>query len=211
MILKEGDPVRTFVAKEDYQYYAFRATEPDTDVTFVVTSFGGDPDLYIGCDLSMTHDDEGLPSRTNYVNKSQLDGTDIFTTNHSLSTACNHNGPATFYAAIYGYNRVSYSIMALQKNTSVTLVDGQAQTGYVREDETQLYEFHLDATHKRESIEITLSGDFGDPDLYITTDGSEPSKKNNTTCSFKSEAQEGTFLFVYIYVYIYIYSNKNSN
>lgn len=40
-----------------------RADVPNTDITFAITSFGGDPDLFVACQLEMTHDDNGWPSR----------------------------------------------------------------------------------------------------------------------------------------------------
>ena len=61
--LEEGEAYRGVVDKHDYEYYQFRADVPNADITFAITSFGGDPDLFVACRLEMTHDDNGWPSR----------------------------------------------------------------------------------------------------------------------------------------------------
>ena len=113
-------------------------------------------------------------------------GLDILTTKHTDTKACNHNGPATFYLAVYGYKNSSYSITAVQANSSVVLRDGQSQRGYVHHGDYNYYELHLGYEKEDEALEISINPDFGDPDLYITTDGRKPSRYTTGGCIFSS-------------------------
>ena len=60
LMLQAGSAVNDFVEKNQFSYYRFTLSESHKDLTFIVTPFSGDPDIYV----STTYP---YPNRTHYT------------------------------------------------------------------------------------------------------------------------------------------------
>ena len=167
LMLQAGSAVNDFVEKNQYSYYRFSLMQSNKDLTFVVTPFSGDPDIYISTKYS-------YPNRTHYTWSHRSRGRDAITIAESDSKACHvsqrsdEGGMCDYFIAVHGYGAVAtYTIMAyLHDNTPKILQRGIPQSGHANQTESQYYQFVI--TDKKENIVITLTPeDDGDPDLYI--------------------------------------------
>jgi hypothetical protein len=167
LMLQAGSAVNDFVEKDQYSYYRFSLMQSNKDVTFVVTPFSGDPDIYVSTKYS-------YPNRTHNTWAHRRRGRDAITIAESDPKACHvqrqsdEGGMCDYFIAVHGYGAVAtYTIMAyLHDNTPKILQRGIPQSGHANQTESQYYQFVI--TNKKENIVVTVTPeDDGDPDLYI--------------------------------------------
>ena len=165
LMLQAGSAVNDFVEKNQFSYYRFTLSQSHKDLTFVVTPFSGDPDIYV----STTYP---YPNRTHYTWSHRSRGRDAVTITESDPRACHvqfhETGTCDYFIAVHGYGAVAtYTIMAyLHDNTPKILQRGIPQSGHANQTESQYYQFTI--TDKKENIVLTLTPeDDGDPDLYV--------------------------------------------
>lgn len=85
-------------------------------------------------------------------------------------------GSCVLYIAVYGMEATSYALTATldQSFTSPTrLLPGIPIMGFVNMTQYRYYSAHV-MTSPTDPITITVTPASGDPDMYVTTDGSEP-------------------------------------
>ena len=154
LMLQAGSAVNDFVEKDQFSYYRFTLSQSHKDLTFVVTPFSGDPDIYV----STTYP---YPNRTHYTWSHRSRGRDAVTITESDPRACHtqfhETGTCDYFIAVHGYGAVAtYTIMAyLHDNTPKILQRGIPQSGHANQTESQYYQFTI--TDKKENIVLTLT------------------------------------------------------
>lgn len=167
--LQDGVPVRDFVQKGRYEYFMVSVLEAHRDLTISVTPFTGDPDLYV----SLTP----FPNTTSYTWSHRSYGTDTVTIPYASEGSClpEEEGECRYYISVYGFVNSSFSITAsLNSDLPVRLISGIPQTSFV--NQTMMKQFIYRLVDHGQSVEITLSPRYGDPDLFVTTDGKKPTR-----------------------------------
>lgn len=171
------------VARGAYVYFSISAAYVTSPVIVDVTPLSGDPDLFVACSGNPTGDDSGSPSISNNIAKADAWGEDSITL---TPNACG----TLFYVAVLGsFGNATFTIVAApQQGGSVVLIDGQPQSGLVPIGTTNLYNFSVPAG-AIPNVTFSVTPSFGDPDLYITMDGSVPSPTN---WNYRANSQFGS-------------------
>ena len=168
--LSNGVPMYGTVAKNEFQYYVFHADEPNALLQFALTPYSGDPDIYI----STTNPN---PTTRNFTWASMGIGRDVI----EISVEDHHycQPPCNYYIGVTSYGEnASYTITASQGEYTVTqLVDGEPQMGYLGAGSTDQFFYY--APVGTQVITVTLSSLFGDADLYVKLNDTEPPGPNN--------------------------------
>lgn len=175
--LQEGVPMMEMVGRGEYEYFQIFVPDPTQDVIIDVTPFNGDPDLFVSCTLNNTGDDYGTPSRWHNDFRSMYFGADTIVIHANDPAACSFGEGGTYYVAVYGYQNTTFSILATYSNSTRTLVDGEPQAGLVEAGTYVQYMMYIGNTEFTD-VTITLTASHGDPDLYVTTDGTRPTMIN---------------------------------
>lgn len=175
--LQNGVPQREHVETGKWQYFSIRVDNPDNALSIVVTPFTGDPDLYV------SHYTQ-RPNETSYEKQSSRYGAD--------SVDFEPAAVATYYIGVKAYTNSTFSIVAVitpagGNDTSVVtrLLDGEPQQGVVRKDHYHYYRIQIEEGH--EDLMFVLTRNYGDPDIYITADGSFPTRNHYTWSSLSTE------------------------
>lgn len=176
--LVDGSPAFDTVGRQQYRYYSFYVSNNSLDVTVDLTPLSGDADVFVSCNGTVTGDDSGEPSRLNYIWSSQLWGEDTITIMHTDNNSCSSSATGgTYYIAAYGFSNSSYTIVAgVDDGLPTRLSIGQPQSGQVYRGAPQLYFVSKPAGSA--NLTIAVSPSYGDPDVYVTLDGSTPSLTN---------------------------------
>jgi hypothetical protein len=132
--LANGVPIRGQVGTTNYEYYKYSLSEPNVDITFSLTPFNGDADLFVAM-APVYH-----PRSTNFTWMAAAYGEDTLTVqSQEFSSSCMPN-PATgkhcdFFLGVYGFVNASYSLMVSMDTgfqNPITLIDGQPQAGSIQ-------------------------------------------------------------------------------
>lgn len=163
--LQTGIPVTSNVARHEFDYFKYFATTPGEDLTFVMTMVSGDSDLFIGLDF--------LPNKTHFTYSSQTFGSD--------AVAVEDAPIGTYFVGAYGFSNSTFTVTVFESNDNIPrppalLVNGVPQTNVLNREHYSQYYFQL--TEAGEEVVITVTRRVGDPDIYVTLDGSVPSKTN---------------------------------
>jgi hypothetical protein len=164
LLLINGVPQRGIVDSRDYAYYRYILTQPNVDVTFSLTPFNGDADLFVAM-APILH-----PSSSNFSWLSTAYGDDTLTIQSTeYSHTCVPN-PATakhcdFYIGVYGFINTSYTLTASMDTgfeNPVALLDGQPQAGHVAAGKYTYYRYKVAVANTSipSSITFTLTVKF---------------------------------------------------
>jgi len=178
------------------------------DLTIQVTAFTGDPDLYVSR-YPVTR-----PNVTTATWIRRSYGDDFVTIMYGTP----HSGPGRYFIGVYGYSNTSYSVLAtMHAYMPIVLVDGIPQTGFVNRSVSAMYAFYLPPFknalvgtshrffshrfsppvfcllfHLTPSLhsQVSLSPLSGDPDLYISLNGSRPSPTSHDYSSLHAAGND---------------------
>ncbi len=140
-------------------------------VTFTVTPLTGDPDIFVST-LSTV-------DRNNYMWASTNAGADIVAIDYTDADYI----MGTYYVSVYAFSESSFSVLAslhdlsgvdTSVGTVTTLLDGVPQAGLMQGGQMQFFSFAFGSG----DLTITVTPQYGDPDLYVTVDGTMPSVDN---------------------------------
>ena len=185
MTLSSGWPVRREVTMGEYDYYRSWVWSGTQDLTFTLTSFYGDADLYVS-------ETNVLPSSTNFK-WSAASGwrDDTLVIQASQVTSCapdNQRGvECELFLAVKGFTNASYSL-TLEYSTSdpVALSAGVPHQSFVN---TSKYEYYkIFPPSPASTVYITVTPAYGDPDLYVSVDGT---RAGRTHYDYASTALHG--------------------
>jgi hypothetical protein len=165
IVLRNGVPVTEWVGEQDWEYFTFTVDQADTTLRVSITPSSGDPDLYISMGVT--------PTRTEYDWDSIAYGADAITIPSAEQ--------GVYVIGVYGWRNSSYTILAVMETSegdcqSTTLIAGNPQNALLTQGEYHCYSITLNQQYTDLTISVTRI--VGDPDIYVTTDGSEPSRDN---------------------------------
>lgn len=162
--LQDGIPVQTYLPKGEYGKFLFGCERAGVEVSIDLTTISGDADLYVH--------DAHFPNRTDSKYSSAIPGSDVVSIPNSK--------PTTYFISVYAFSNSTFTLTAYvqaDNSTQATmLVGGVPQNGIVANRKYKYYSFHVSGVHQ--NLEISVSRFTGDPDLYVTNNGSQPSKTN---------------------------------
>lgn len=163
--LQPGVAVLDHVDAGTYDYFSFTVNaDLNQAIRFTVTPLAGDADMYVSTAISH-------PNASSYMWKSDDFGSDTISieTNKDF-TAC---VGCTYFISIYGFGDATYSLVAQTESTIGRIVDGVPISDHVDLFKWNYYTF---TNHYGigKDLKITSTPSSGDPDLYITLDGSQP-------------------------------------
>jgi hypothetical protein len=181
----------------DINYYSFPAPTASSTVTFAITPFAGDPDLFVSSSLKGSQKPSPLDP-TSYCWSSQTEGRDVVEIFPGDTTGCYCGATpstCTYYASVVGFPpaQAVYTIVASENsNTVYNLVDGVPQVGLIPQGSSDQYSYEVPVTSTTPSgprnIAISLTPFAGDSDLYVTLDNSPPTPFNY---AYKSNEESG--------------------
>ena len=80
---------------------------------------------------------------------------------------------ASLFIGVFGYKNASFSIVGIQRSDARTrLADGQPQRVELGRQEWAYFSFSVSDTAR--SFELTIDAESGDPDVYVSADGTTP-------------------------------------
>jgi hypothetical protein len=165
IVAVEGEPVRDFISARMYHYFKFYDNHPEDDVIINVDPVSGDPDIFVGCDLLITGNDTGYPSRLagHSTFTSQRLGADTITVPKNAANRCTKG---VYYVGIYAFSRAEYSLTAMHAGGPVVLSDGIQVITSLLGTTGQLYTFRVGP--QREELTVKLTSLVGDADLFVS-------------------------------------------
>ncbi|EFC40418.1 predicted protein [Naegleria gruberi] len=137
--------------------FIFTATLLDTEtVSFIVTPFSGDADLFIA--------NKPQASESNFVYASRNHGFDIV----SFTKGDPKYFPGPYYIGVCGLNDgiTEFSIIASTSNNPIKLKDGQPQLMTTKTLDYSYFTFDLEGS---DDFTVTVTPLTGDPDAYLST------------------------------------------
>ena len=197
LMLQNGQSMHEKVSENKYEY--FKIIQPvGLDLHVGVTTYAGDPDLYISCDLNATGTALGSPSIQHFKWKSKSSGNDVITISANQGCA---DGQNTVYAAVYGYKDSVFAISAIAGNDTVLeLEDGRPIEWIV--ERFKFSQFTISTADygtgaNRPELNIEMTPQNADLDLYVLVcekvdvmDCPAPSLTEYTYKSVKAEGSE---------------------
>jgi hypothetical protein len=156
--LTEGVPQADTVARGEMKYFEFPLSQLTTaeDLSIVVTSLGGDPDLYVS--LTNAHPNRTIPSSYDY-------SATIYGGDTVVVSATRIQGLAgMIYIGVFGYRAATFTV-TVSGNNPITLADGVPQYGFVAGGGTRYYTLQTGLT--THDITITATPRDGDVDIYV--------------------------------------------
>jgi hypothetical protein len=97
----------------------------------------------------------------------------------------NDGNECQVYIGVYGFRNSSYSIVARMDggfNSPLWLIDGTPQTTLVRAKTYTYFAVSLNVRYGT-TYSFNINPIYGDPDMYVTTDGSQPGADNKNFTS----------------------------
>lgn len=168
--LQEGVQYADDVDEGAYKYYSFPVHEAHEDISIKLTTFSGDPDLYLSI-----HPNNTKPDRDNYDFLSSAFGGEVMTLNweQGLSDVCPKQAEYTsdpqlcmLYIGVYGYKQASYTIKVItRKDIPELMVEGFPVTGQINETQFDYYYIYLGVNSP---VTIAMESLSGDPDLFVS-------------------------------------------
>jgi hypothetical protein len=172
--LVSGIPATSWTSQNTYKYFQVTMPLYLGALTVTVTPFNGDPDLYMSISTQE-------PTNQDYDWVSMAYGADHLTVDYTMDNF----QTGEYYIGVYGWTNTSFTITAMITDLSevdttpgqmTTLFDGVPQTGLLTaSSDMHYYTFFLG---DEGNLTVTVTPQYGDPDLYITTDGTIPSPDN---------------------------------
>eukprot|EP00499_Haloplacidia_sp_CaronLabIsolate_P003203 CAMPEP_0196770370 /NCGR_PEP_ID=MMETSP1104-20130614/1097_1 /TAXON_ID=33652 /ORGANISM="Cafeteria sp., Strain Caron Lab Isolate" /LENGTH=2418 /DNA_ID=CAMNT_0042140481 /DNA_START=96 /DNA_END=7352 /DNA_ORIENTATION=+ len=179
--LTDGVPMIEDADAGQYEYFMVRVENSSHPVVIDLTPFNGEPDLYVACSVNATGDDSGTPSRVNYAFKKDTDARDTLTIDPSDDKYCFPDSATgrSFFIAVYARETTTFSITAsVDPEAEVVLSPGVPQQGLVNEHEYRRYRIYI-PDEINEAITLSLTPNYGDPDLYASLSHSERQQDPN--------------------------------
>lgn len=165
--LQPGVSISDHVSKGEVDYFSFFFNGADQILKIILTTFSGDPDMYVS--TSLNHPGPGEGESTWF---SHDFGSDILridpTVDTSACTGC------IYYIAIVGSRDASYSLLVNLEATATHLIDGRPMLDSVPFLTWNYYIFSNFYGSTRD-LKLTMSPSNGNADVYVTVDGSKPS------------------------------------
>jgi len=178
-MLTPGVPVSATLRAGEYDYFEVLVDSLAQDLTVTVTSFIGDPDLY------MSHVEQ-RPTLANFV-ASQGDRQARSTSSDSITIPKSELVIGTYYIGVQGWTNSSFSIVA-HFDSPVFLSDGVATEGTVAHEAARFYTFAL-LEHQNDCT-VTLSPTSGHAYLYVSA-GRQPVLDDMASIDWSSNHPEG--------------------
>lgn len=167
--LQEGVQFVDDVNEGNYKFYSFPVHESHEDISIKVTTFSGDPDLYLSVNPNNTR-----PDRDHHDFASNAFGGEVMTLNweQGLRDTCPKREDYSsdpqlcmLYIAVFGYRNASYTIkVTARKDIPELLVEGFPVTGQI--NETQ-YDYYFSYFRTSSPVSIVMEALNGDPDLFV--------------------------------------------
>ena len=164
----------SWASEDTYKYYQFTNPLSEGAITITVTPFSGDPDLYVSTSTP-------TPTMQDYEWSAMAYGADHITLDYTVDGYV----IGEYYIGVYAWTNTSFTITVTQTDLSqvdtadgqtTTLFDGTPQTGLLTHpDDMHYYSFHVGDSG---SLSVSVTPLYGDPDVYITNDGTTPSPTN---------------------------------
>jgi len=165
-ILRDNLPFSEQLNVGQSAFFKYNLLSADCSLTVAVTSISGDPDLFI----SMT---EQHPSASSYQWRSANFGNDTISITRPAQMG-------TYYISVVAWRATLFTLVASSKCGDginyISLPDGVPLQGTLVERGVAYYRYI--ASNRYSDIVFSLSRSYGDPDLYITIDGSTPNTTN---------------------------------
>lgn len=164
--LQEGVPVQSFNSEKRYQYYSYHCDQKDVEVAIILTTITGDSDLYVST--------KGYGNNTDAEFSSAQFGSDAIATINK--------GPTTYYISVFTFLNSTYTVTVYVNYPNSTaettlLVSGVPQNGFLDPKTYKYYTIHVTGEHK--DLQISTTRFVGDPDLYVSKDGTDPTKEKS--------------------------------
>lgn len=181
--LQDGIAQRAMVAEGTYEYFIFELTNPKAELSFTTTPITGDPDLFVSA--TVTH-----PTREEATWRGMSFGGDAVHIDYTDKDYI----VGTYYVSVFAWANTTFTIMASVADLSNAddsnsddivpydhpLINGVPQTGILQDKTSKAYyAITVPASTDVESLTLTISASVGDPDVFVTIDGSLPSRTNN--------------------------------
>lgn len=132
--LTEGAVLYDHISQDTYHYYRFTDLQQPLEgamhsLVFDASPVTGDSDLYVGCDVVPSGDDDGYPSKTlshfNYSSASYSEDVVTISPLASNPKSClSLRGSNTYFLAVYGFTDTIVHIAAAHENGIKTLTEG---------------------------------------------------------------------------------------
>ena len=138
--LQAGVPFRDNVGAGEWEYFMFTNPDPSVDITFTLTSFSGDPDMYISATNPRPDNHLG-----NYTWRSQSIDYDRITIAATSANACKAAN-CHYYVGIVGFGGAASFQLLVNMHTNsppTQLIRGQPQRGHVDFRELHFYSFQV--------------------------------------------------------------------
>lgn len=180
--LRDGVPQQDTVREGEYQYYRLEVERYHADVVITATSFFGDADLFVSTTVprpNMTASGHTWASRAYQHDRVVLQFSDIADCEAAAANGVG-TGACSVFIAVYGFANASYAITASVSDDfgrPTHLLAGVPQSGYVNESRYAYYQVLANAAPDSR-LSVTVTPSFGDPDLYATTDNSQPGTRH---------------------------------
>ena len=166
LILQDGQSINGEIKAKKYDYYQIEIDDLEKDFTISLTSFSGDPDLYI----SLNNNFGSIrPTKSNYTWYSNHYGSDLITiSHHDPKRKCNISInliQCIYIIAIYGYRNSIYSITVTTEIT-IELQNGIPIQGKLIKYQWHYYKFKVLNNHPLMLI-VGITEISGSNDLFI--------------------------------------------
>jgi len=181
LVLTPGHPVTDFTSRGEYDYFSTHVDKSGEIITFDVTPFSGDVDLYVSTSADVVNDNvNGHPNETFYTWRSMMFGEDTISVDTELDPkACLD---CVYYLSVYGYTDSEYTVSVSTESTIGRLLDGVPLQGSVAFLGSTKYSFKNTYGIGRD-FKVRLNVFSGSPTAYITFDGTVPSLTNYALAS----------------------------
>jgi hypothetical protein len=201
LTLQNGQSLHENVQKGKYEYFKI-ILSPGLDLQVGLTTYAGDPDLYLSCKLNLTNSDAGFPSKANFEWQSKSSGNDVISVAAQDSCYSKNHGQNTIFAAVYGYYDSVFTISALAgNNTLLELEDGRPIEWIVARSKFSNFYFYtagLSTGPGSPSLNLELTPQNCDLDLYViecgasVEDAEDCDAPSLTQYTYKSTGTQGS-------------------
>lgn len=205
--LLDGSPQQGHAPASSMVYFAYRASSVACDLSFLVTQLQGSVAVFINAGVTGNTSLPALPVPTCTSLNSCTVSNWLWTSLSSfdLSTVNIRAGSTGFCTSCYYVIGVlsttaggsDFSLVAASCNTSIVLADGVPHSDYVVRGGYQYYRMIISESV---DVEITLTPNFGDPDLYISWDPSNP-HPNRTNFDMQATSQYNDTIYIQVCVF----------
>lgn len=182
--LQDGVPLSGALARTEAQLYRFTLPEsqaPGRRVEAIVTPLLGDPDLYITF-APVQPDRAGLANA--YQSLAAQGPEDIVMSDSDAvwqrGACANWSLPCTFNMMVVAYTACSYSIQVYTGAAPLALSPGVPVEGTVSSGAYNYYTFTPPGA-AGETVILSLTANFGDPDLYVGTTANAATARPTST------------------------------